>query len=233
MATGSLKFISLEQAEYLELTAKELKKYRMELFFTRTGKVHPKTTQKGLIYLILSLRDDPTRSHFPLEKLLPTAWWQFLLDRGVVANLKDYEQQIEHKRRLLPLAKDARLLALAKEFSYRNRKKHELYQELTKWGEDPVQTLRYLLEYCGLSPRRKYNFYYEDGTGFIGTPVDFAPYIIKRAAYMRKHAKPDYTDSFEIDDDADQDQLGGDLYPGTYVGEVWQPGRKDSRFDDP
>ncbi len=74
------------------------------------------------------------------------------------------------------------------------------------WTKDPEIAKLYLLESCKLDPKRKYGFYFEDGTGYIGTPTEFIPYLIRRFAKM-----PD--DSFEIDyDESLTAGASGELY---------------------
>ena len=98
------------------------------------------------------------------------------------------------------------------------------------WWADPEKAKLYLLEKCKLNPDHYYGFYFEDGTGYSGKPLEFIPYLIRRFA-----AFPD--DSFEIDHyEMDPDEMAGrelpsgELYPLTEEDEVWDPSRKDPRF---
>lgn len=90
------------------------------------------------------------------------------------------------------------------------------------WTTDATTAKAYLLENCELSENKKYGFYFLDGTGFVGTPLEFIPYLIRRFA-----AHPN--DSFEIET-LDYEVVSGELYEPEYEGQGWDPNKKDKRF---
>ncbi len=98
--------------------------------------------------------------------------------------------------------------------------------------------VRYLLGRVGLEKDKAYTFWFLDGTGYFGTPEEFAPYCAKRLN-MDQH------ESYEIEGaDGDGPGLKGfDLKPG-HKGVIIGPpteegeeldlskGKPDQRFED-
>ncbi len=92
------------------------------------------------------------------------------------------------------------------------------------WTKDPEMARKYLYEHCNLNPKASYGFYFDDGTGFVGNPEAFIPYLIRRFQKL-----PD--GSFEIEDlgELSEDDFGFELYSPTETGPI-DPNKKDDRF---
>lgn len=84
---------------------------------------------------------------------------------------------------------------------------------------------KYLLEEVKLKPDQRYTFWFEDGSGFHGTPREFGPYAKRRFKVFPK-------DTYEIDDEDRPITRNGcyEIPPPEYVGQVLKRGLKDPRF---
>ena len=83
---------------------------------------------------------------------------------------------------------------------------------------------KYLLETVGLDPKKRKTYMFQDGTGFYGTPAEFAPYAKRRFA-----ARPN--DTYEIMDEDDHGSESFEILTPTYEGQVLEPSKKrDDRF---
>ena len=87
----------------------------------------------------------------------------------------------------------------------------------------------YLENTVKLDSSKRYEFIFDDGTGFFGLIEEFAEYAERRYKNLGN-------EFYEIEDSDFYQSLGYDvsksyeIYPPSFEGEAFNPGKKDFRF---